>query len=316
MSSHRHVADLRPHPDYVLQTDIVERVNKANKAAKLEDTLIPFIRINRLMARDLLTLNVGNRDVARYDLKRYAMLMRRGKWFWIGAVIKIDLTGRLIDGQKELAAVDMSDTEQIFHIQCGIDPEAHAAIDVGRLKSLKDALTTAGFVNVNQLASTAKTIIYLTTQRKVSVNVEVGHTIEHQTVIDWCKVKANKTLADDAISHAMVYYGRKEYDAKFINQTFWSVIYFLFYKIDQTKAVYFLDKLASGEDMTREGKDWQILKLYKVLNDFARKGIGNGERARDIRWRWIFRAWNHWHNKEKNDKLEPELLSPQIEMPR
>lgn len=314
--SQHHITDLRPKEGYVLQTDIVARIMKATKAKKQEETLLIFVAIDERMAWDMLTLNTGNRNPTFSDIERYALDMVNDKWWFLGNTIKIDRNGRLIDGQKELAAIINSQTTQVYHIQCGLDPECASTVDTGRNRTLADALTAAGFSDANNKASAIRTIICLQKYQQVPATLQRGQKIDNQTVLDWTHSKNNVTLLEKAIRRGVEL--RKE--SKIFSVANWGSLWYVFSKISIDDGEFFTSKMANPIDLnTRNIRDTNINLCRQKL---TLMDSGNEHRHtkdyKDERFRYIMRTWNASRDGERLDKLNNktvDLESIKIEKP-
>lgn len=311
-----YIINLRPPADYMLQTDIVSRIMKATKSKKKEDQLMIYIEIDEKMAWDILTLNIGNRHPTFTDIEKYALDMANGKWWFLGNTLKVDYNGRLIDGQKELAAIINSKTKQVYHIQCGLDPDCASAVDTGRNRTLADALTAAGFTDPNNKASAIRTILCMQKFQQIPGGLQRGQKIDNQMVLDWCHSKSNITLLEKAISKGLAY--RKE--SKFFAVATWGALWFLFTKINVDEGDFFVSKMANPIDLnTRNIRDTNINLLRQKL---GLMDSGNKHRLtkhyKDERFRYVMRSWNASRDGERLHKLDDktvDLESPKIEKP-
>ena len=301
-----YIINLRPLPDYVLQTDIVARIMKATKSKKKEDTLLCFVEIDEKMAWDILTLNIGNRNPTFTDIEKYALDMANDKWWFLGNTLKVDYTGRLIDGQKELAAIINSGTKQIYHIQCALDPDCASAVDTGRNRTLADALTAAGFTDPNNKASAIRTILCMQKYQQIPGTLQRGQKIDNQMVLDWCHSKSNIALLEKAISKGLVF--RKE--SKIFAVATWGALWFLFTKINAEEGDFFVSKMANPIDLnTRNIRDTNINLLRQKL---TLMDSGNEHRLtkhyKDERFRYVMRSWNASRDGERLDKLNVKTV--------
>src|SRR4051812_8322853 len=91
---------------------------KMNKRVVLQE-----IEITPTLAKYLLDLNTQNRPVNDQFVRQYAYDMEKSRWMFTGDTLKLTRSGRLIDGQKRLMAVELSKTKQTFNLQLGLDDD-------------------------------------------------------------------------------------------------------------------------------------------------------------------------------------------------
>ena len=99
----------------------------------------------------------NNRAVTNSFVKRYAMDMSAGNWHAdTGETIKIDVKGRVVDGQHRLAAISLNDKPQRVWVCRGIATEMFQFIDQGKTRDLKDIMTIEKWPDPTILNVTAK----------------------------------------------------------------------------------------------------------------------------------------------------------------
>ena len=119
-----------------------------------------FMMITPRIARSMLDRNVSNRPLRKSHVRRYAKLMREGRWHVTSDAIAFSTEGRLLNGQHRLGAVVQSGTAQKMLICTGLDPEVFQFLDYGKKRTLSDALAIKGYTSVSALASGAK-LVYM-----------------------------------------------------------------------------------------------------------------------------------------------------------
>lgn len=314
--SKNYIEALRPKEGYVLQTDIVAKIQRANTANKKEDTLLAFVDIDERMAMDMLSLNFGNRNPTYSDIEKYAKDMFNKKWFFLGNSIKFSVNNHLIDGQKELAAIIHSKTVQRYHIQCALPPAAAFVIDTGRMRSVADALTAAGFKDCNNLAAAIRTVIAMNKYQRTPGTLERNQKIDNQMVVDWTGNKTNISLLQKAVLKGVAC--RKT--GKFFTISTWAGVIYLLNKVNAEDAEYFIEGLATGRDLnTRLIRDNNIYVLREKLNNLN-LGVEHTHATtyRDERMRYFMRMWNASRDNEKIHKLSEKTVdfeSSTIEKP-
>lgn len=116
------------------------------------------------MANNILKGNQKNRPIREGAVAFYAKLMQEGKWKFNGDTIRIAKDGTLIDGQHRLTAVVESNRPQKFLIVRDLDHDVFNTIDIGKKRTVADALAMnrvgaeyggGSFINHNILAAAA-----------------------------------------------------------------------------------------------------------------------------------------------------------------
>lgn len=110
-------------------------------------------------AAALLTTNTGNRKLRKDRVENYASAMEAGRWMLTGEAIKVDTTGRLLDGQHRLAAVIKSGATIEAVVCRGLGEETFKVLDSGMARTVGDAFGTMGKVNGNVIAATVNLVL-------------------------------------------------------------------------------------------------------------------------------------------------------------
>ena len=110
-------------------------------------------------AAALLTTNTGNRKLRKDRVDNYAKVMEAGRWMLTGEAVKVDVTGRLLDGQHRLAAVVKSGATVQLLVCRGLEEETFKVLDSGMTRTIGDAFGTMGKVNGNVIGATVSLVI-------------------------------------------------------------------------------------------------------------------------------------------------------------
>lgn len=95
-------------------------------------------------AEELLAHSAPNRKISDNIVKTYAEAMREKRWNFDGDPIRISPTGELLDGQHRLTAITQAGSTLQFSVWSNINPAAQDTMDIGRRRSLSDALQIRG----------------------------------------------------------------------------------------------------------------------------------------------------------------------------
>lgn len=119
---------------------------------KSEHYWCEVMRVDPETAKAVLEGNTLNRDIGPLLVKRMAADMMTGKWLTNGDSIKFDRRGKLVDGQHRLTAVVESGQTLETFVCGGLDPAIFATLDVGKKRTLKDAMKISGVKNYELIA--------------------------------------------------------------------------------------------------------------------------------------------------------------------
>lgn len=97
-----------------------------------------------------------NRPLRPQLVDDYSMAMREGKWSLNGETIKIDINGRLIDGQHRLSMVIETGKSLDTFMIAGLHPDAFDTIDLGAKRTIAQALQIKGYTYTTNLAAAAR----------------------------------------------------------------------------------------------------------------------------------------------------------------
>lgn len=127
--------------------------------AKNQRTIVASVMVTPDDAAILLENNDGNRSINNTHVSVLADAMTSGEWMETGDTIKLDKSGRILDGQHRLMAVRTANTPVRFDFAFGVATEAFDRIDVGRARTAGNIFEIAGFNNGATLATTSKILM-------------------------------------------------------------------------------------------------------------------------------------------------------------
>jgi hypothetical protein len=134
-------------------------LGKQINLAKNQRVIIPSVLVTPEDAGVVLENNDGNRNLNSRHVEVLANSMSLGEWVETGDTIKLDRSGRLLDGQHRLMAVRASGVSAKFDFAFGVATEAFDRIDVGRGRTAGNIFEIAGYTNGTTLASAAKVLM-------------------------------------------------------------------------------------------------------------------------------------------------------------
>lgn len=107
------------------------------------------------LAELLLAINVGNRPQRSSRVRKFAEMMREGRWLLTHQGVAITADGILVDGQHRCLACVDAGVEVPMHFAFGCDPATFRVLDSGESRKALDSLAIAGHQCVTQLATCA-----------------------------------------------------------------------------------------------------------------------------------------------------------------
>jgi len=322
-STRNYRMNARPADDYVLKTKVITRIKEAMKVAQ-ETGKVQVIRdvvIDKDSCLDILTLNHGNRDVMYLDVARYANKMNEESWEDYVDDLVVTSDGHLRNGQKRLWATNVLTSSDKgkpnfswkIDIKVGQSPSVAGKLDAGRVRSLGDVLKDNGFTDTNNLAACVRNIYYLETFRRIGTHIEQLERMTNDDIVKWTENKKNVALVEKFLLKLNAYKGAMT----FLSRSAFVTVWYLLHKKGVEEAAWFMDKLATGVDLSSSRiKDSNLSLLRNRLiaidrNPVERKGTVRA----DERYRLIFHVWNSNKSNLRLQNLKPDLKSWDIEKP-
>jgi hypothetical protein len=117
------------------------------------------VMISPAVAREYLTHNVRNyRKFSEWTANKYARDMQLGRWHWNAVPIAFDEHGHLIEGQHRMHAVIISGVTVPMQVAWGLDERAAETFDIGRPRTIGDALHHRDIPNARNMSSLGRRI--------------------------------------------------------------------------------------------------------------------------------------------------------------
>lgn len=111
---------------------------------------IERVTITPTMARKWLADNIeNNRKIRETKVAQYARDIAARAWPLTGDTMKIDVNGKLIDGQHRAAAIVLADVEVEMFVAFDVDPAVMPVLDSGLGRKFGDVLHISGTPNRN-----------------------------------------------------------------------------------------------------------------------------------------------------------------------
>jgi hypothetical protein len=117
--------------------------------------------ITPIMAADLLSRNINNRNLREKRVNAIAADLLAGRFVMNGDAIRIDTSGNLLDGQHRLAAVVQTGQPIKTIVVRGLPPETITTIDTGAPRKFSDVLQMQRRTPNATIAAAITTVCYL-----------------------------------------------------------------------------------------------------------------------------------------------------------
>lgn len=142
---------------------------------------VTLVTVTPEKARVWLVYNAKTqRKVNRARVESYARDMKAGRWKMNGETIVFDSTGRLIDGQHRLCAVQAAGVSVDMLVVHGVEPASYRTIDQGYNRSLNSVLGVNG-----ETATTARSLATYAVRGSLRDVVSVGGKLTAPEVFEW-----------------------------------------------------------------------------------------------------------------------------------
>jgi hypothetical protein len=336
---HDKIFDARPKQPYVAKTDILELIRTAKGITRLER-----YPCNNDVALDLLSLNFQNRPAKLLDIDKVKSDYKNEKYIYTGIPIivsarendvkyvdiqivrdrKKDIVQEiqkkinshvLLDGQKRLMALVGTDLTIEMDIIINIPFAAKWVIDNNRVRSLADTVRMLGFKNHNSLMAAIRGIYYIQNFKRVGKNIKGADVMDNDAMQQWVNQDKEVNLVVRLLAMAEHWRLPSTFGLKFMTPSEVATMYYLFYKINQDKADYFFEKLASGASLNTVKNliDNNINKLRNKLNNLAqtidgRRGISRAEE----RFKYVIVTWNACMEGVRLEKIAIDPKSQEL----
>jgi hypothetical protein len=238
-------------------------------------------------ADEILSGNTDNRSVSKDHVFFLKSQMIGGQWKQTLDPIKISKSGRLLDGQHRLLALKAAGVELEFLVVRDLGDDVFDVLDTGRKRSAGDVLSIAGYQNWGLLASLAKSIIFYESGdhnsafrgggRRINGSKSEG-AVTHSAVLEYVR---NNDLSQ------IVLFGKNAYSSgRLLSPREYSLLYYLFSKKSSFQAMEFINKLATGIELSANSP------IYLLRRRLEQENGSTAKLDPIVKFALIIRAWN------------------------
>jgi hypothetical protein len=244
--------------------------------------------VTPVLARKWLKANVQNRRLKTNRVDELADAILRGEWLLDGSTIKFSKTGKLIDGQHRLAAIDKAGRDVQCLVVEGLEEEAQLVTDRGSSRTFGDALYIDGEPNAIILAS-ACTIMWRY-ENSLFGKKGYGPKVSFNQLYD--VLSRHPELRKSVVAAGN--YTRKIK----MPRSYLGAARTIFLSIDEADTDYFFSELMAGSSLTEYDP---IFRLREGLNQNAMSS--SKKYSNDHLLALMFKAWNIYRNGEECKNL-------------
>lgn len=253
--------------------------------------------ITRESATLMLDANESNRRLRLPLANTYArMMLAPGGWPYAGDPIRIDINGRIIDGQHRIKAVEICGVPLAVDVITGLAPEVQYNLDGGLARKVSDNLRMAGYKNTQTMSAAARALMWWGLERADDTSAAAWR-IPSETFRP-----AMSEVTAFALAHPRLEELSGIAYATYINThvrpAIATAVLYRMEKIDPFRANEFFHYLRLGADM-EEGNP--ILTLRNRLGRVRRDGVRESTEEHLFH---IANAWNKWVARETNYRVQ------------
>jgi hypothetical protein len=239
--------------------------------------------ITPALAKKMLENNIGNRALTAWHVDELAKEIKAGRWKINGDMIRISVSGRILDGQHRLTAIIKSGMTIQTWVMEGLADDIFDTIDVGKKRSGGDTLGCLGEKNAYRLASALIMVDkYMTGRSEKSVaysNSEVEELLaKYPEVRDSIQTSAK--------------------GMKLLLPSIMDACHYLFSRKDPVAANLFIDRVLRGSGI-EEGDPEYVLREKLVYNSLAKAKLSKAHV-----FALCIKAWNHARAGKKIQHLK------------
>lgn len=246
---------------------------------------IGIVTISPEFAGELLARNGPNRNITVQKLKEWERALQKGQWKLNGEAIKLDRSGRVLDGQHRLTAIVNTGIPMETVLVTGLEEVAQATMDTGKSRTLGDILRIRGEVNSNPLAAALKrAIVVERASLSAAFSANLGKLpITNQECLDW--LEENPWIRD------FIAPGQRISRTTALSGSSATLLLWILEGLDEEDARYFFRRLSDGVNLSEDDPIWILRRSHAKVLAEQDSGRGGGRSQRYVAALTI-KAWN------------------------
>lgn len=245
-------------------------------------------------AGELLQGNSHNRTIRQRQVDSLAVAIKRGDWVVNGDMIRLSPTGVLLDGQHRLWAILEADMAVETFVGYGFTDEAQETMDVGRSRTLGDALKLRGEPNFTTTAAAIRKVwayetygvpVVLNGHRNPTMQESLACLDRHPDLRAVIEGMSRNRYSRDPNPIAKA--------GKFIDQSAIAALWYLMSLADSEDAYDFWRRLGGGYDLSETDSIYVLRERLIKEADEAGGGIHP-----KVKIAFVVRTWNAYRSGE------------------
>jgi len=247
--------------------------------------------ITPAMAQAWLERGGINRKMSERQVMKLVHAIQLGEWDITGESVKLDLEGRVRDGQHRLTAIVRTGTAVPSIVVRGIKESAFDKIDTNKARTMADVLSIHGHSNTISLATAARGLILLETYGKYDVgSVKLGTGAAPSNAAGLAYVDAHPEVKE-GVREA----DRLRREGKFVGGSgLWAIGLTLFWRISPEQTQVFVNSLIEGASLEAGSPILRLRNMYRI-------GLRDWHSTSENRERLLataIKGWNAWRRDE------------------
>lgn len=246
-------------------------------------------------ATHYLEFNEKNRKLRKETVEVYARDLTQRNWLVSGDTVKFDDTGRLIDGQHRLKAIETSRVGAWTLVVRGVEPDVQRVLDTQARRSAADALRFAGIEKNAHLVSgiARNALLYVDfMENRPSKPLFNVTSASHSEIQEWTKAHPEASEA------AMV--ANSLHKATGHGKVSWGLSWLKLMTVDPVDARDFFNALANMQTGGKGDPRFTLLTMAPGTKTRGRYALAEQLVA-------ITTAWNAYRRQEELQFIKPRL---------
>jgi hypothetical protein len=232
------------------------------------------------LAKELLALSVGNRNLSANKVAKYSHDMITGRWVEdTFEFIKISKDGFLLDGHHRLSAIVNAKTPIYLNVVRGVDASIMNVIDTGKSRNANDALKINGVSNATNIAAIISSVLKYEYGYAVSSDISKTMTISNVDVVN--TYEKNPEYWQEIFHKASHFYLKMN---RILTQSTIGKYYYLFEQKHPDKVEEFFKQLAGSSD---NNITISVLRSTLIRNKISTKKLPS-----TLLNAYIIKTWN------------------------
>lgn len=202
---------------------------------------------------------------------------------------------KLLDGQHRLLAVVASGMQQTWNIQTGLPDETFKTMDIGKTRTGGDTVAVMGFKHHNVMASAIRLVALYNKMKQKRFSPQTNFSLTNAEIAEWLEKNGGERI-QECVRQGCGFYSQ----SRFINQSVYAGLLYIFGNKNKEEAELFFTLLASGENIGSNNYSMIYLLRQKLINIAASKfSFKNAGEKNAL----IIKAWNYFRDSREIKSL-------------